>query len=65
MLPVYIILSILGLWLGYKAMLMVYHAVKIGMANANALQNEFGTDVLGAARYSLGLPPKKDDHANN
>jgi hypothetical protein len=60
MTPVYIIFTILGLWLGYKALILTWYSIKAGIAQANTLEKQFGTDVLGAARYSMGLPPKKE-----
>jgi len=65
MTPIYIIFAVLGLWGLYKLILMAFYAVKMGIAQANALEQEFGTNVFGAARYSLGLPPKKETDADD
>lgn len=63
MTPFYIIFAIFGLWLGYKAIILMVNSIKAGINQANMLEKEFGTNVWLAARYTMGMPLKKDqDH---
>lgn len=64
MTPIYILLAVLGLWGLYRLILMAFYAIKMGIAQASALEKQFGTDVKGAALYSLGLSPEKETPPN-
>ena len=55
-----VVLAVFGLWVVYKLGVMVYHAIKMGLDQAKFLEDQFGTDIAGAAKFSLGLAPKKD-----
>lgn len=45
----------------YKGLVMVYEAVSLGLRQADFLEQEFGTDLAGAARYQfLGKWSGKD-----
>lgn len=47
----------------FKLAQWLYYGFKAGINQASLLEREFGHDVLGAARFTLGLPPqsKTDD----
>lgn len=60
MTPLYILLAIFGLWAAYKGVILLYYGIKSGIAQANALEQTFGTDVISAAKYSAGLPFAKN-----
>lgn len=47
-----IILGLLGFVI-YRLGVLVFHAVKIGIKQANDLENQFGSDVVGAAKYTF------------
>jgi hypothetical protein len=50
---IYLIIGGLICFVGYHVAVLVFHAVKIGIKQANDLERQFGPDVVGAAKYTL------------
>ena len=65
MTPIYIFLGILGLWLAYKAVILLWHGIKAASAQALFLEEAFGNNAWWAFRYTVGLSVEDQDHDAN
>lgn len=61
MLLINLIVLALIIWFAYKLIRMVFEAVKIAVKQANYLEQQFGPDVVGAAKFVIAGSKRQHD----
>jgi len=60
MILLYLLLLGLAGYMLYHLVVIVYHGVKSGLAQAESLEKQFGPDIIGAFKYQFGVTRAND-----